>query len=191
MATKVQEIERDGRKIAVYDNGLERDMESGRIVKPASNTLITAKSATELHRRRQEKAAAALRARILASAQKRSDIKLSGSAEAIAEAGGFIWDEVVLGEEVYPRDRLEAWEKLGKYAGVLPADVKRQDSDTAQATQAVSELASIMRDLLDAARAAEERSRAVDGDIVGVDNSNYRKHEDAQQDNTHADAQEN
>ena len=162
MANKVQEIERDGRTIAIYDNGLERDVESGRIVKPAPGALITSENARVIQRKRQEKAAAKLRARILASTQRRSDVKLSGSADAVAEAGGYIWDEVVLGEDVYPRDRLEAWEKLSKYAGVLPADVKRQDVSQADTVDAMT---SLVREL--AAFAAS----------IAGDNSYYRKHE--------------
>ena len=178
MATKVSEYTReDGHVIAVYESGLERDTVDGRIVKPAKSAIITAETSKELHRKRQEKAAAKLRERILASTQRRSDVKLSGSAEAVAEAGGYIWDEVVLGEDVYPRDRLEAWEKLSKYAGVLPADVKR---DTQDNTQAVAQAAAagaavatalerVLRDVLGARHEVIDATTDDDGG-AGADN---------------------
>ena len=138
MAKKVETIERDGRKIAVYDNGLERDEATGRIVKPAPNTVITPENATLLHRRRQEKASALLRDRII-KAHNRADMEpVRSSAEAFAESGALIYEEVVLNRTAYPRDRQEAWEKLGKYAQVLPSDLRKGTDDTANALQAAA-----------------------------------------------------
>jgi len=167
MAKKVETIERDGRKIAVYDNGLERDEATGRIVKPAPSALITSETANLLHRKRQEKAAAALRKRILESTQKRSTVPLNGSADAVAEAGGFIWDEIVLGEDVYPRDRLEAWEKIAKYAQVLPSDMRKGADDTANALQAAAvganvAVAAVLERIL---RDVQGRQDAIEGEV--------------------------
>ena len=65
MATVIETVERDGRSIRVYDNGMERDADTGRIVKPPPHTIIAdSERATELHRRRQE----LKRERILAGA---------------------------------------------------------------------------------------------------------------------------
>lgn len=163
MATKTDVIERDGRKIAIYDNGMERDAETGRIVKPAPSSLLTSETASLLQRKRQEKAAAALRKRILEATQKRSTVTLSGSAEAVAEAGGFIWDEVVMGEDVYPRDRLDAWEKLSKYAGVLPADIRR-DSDTAQTVANAAAVGVAVASVME--RVLRDVMQAQQGDVV-------------------------
>lgn len=128
---------------------------------------ITKENAHIYRRRREEKAAAALRARILESTRKRSTLPLNTSADAVAEAGAYIWDEVVLGQDVYPRDRLEAWEKLSKYAQVLPSDLKRQDDNTSTAQAAA----------LGAAAGAAAALKAVLDDVLASDNINYRKHD--------------
>lgn len=170
MANKVSEIERNGRVIAVYDNGLERDIESGKIITPPKTGQITRENANLYHRKRQEKAAAALRSRILESTRKRSTLPLNSSAEAIAEAGAYIWDEVVLGEDVYPRDRLEAWEKLGKYAGILPADIRQSDTDTAAtaatAAAAGAAVATVLERVLRDVLAVGGRRDVVDGTVT-------------------------
>ena len=54
MATIINTIQRDGKTIAVYDNGMERDVNAGRIVKPPDGTLITPERSTELYRRRMD-----------------------------------------------------------------------------------------------------------------------------------------
>lgn len=90
MASRIIEtIERDGKTIWVYDNGMEKDASNGHIVKPPPATLImdTVKS-TELHRARQErKRQAVLRgaARTLERGdwEKATDLDV---VEAIAEA---------------------------------------------------------------------------------------------------------
>jgi hypothetical protein len=52
----IDTIERDGKTIWVYDNGMEKDASNGHIVKPPPATLITdSQKSTELHRARQEK----------------------------------------------------------------------------------------------------------------------------------------
>lgn len=144
MATVIRTEERNGETIAIYESGAEYNTVTNRLVKAPPRAAITPENSNEYKRKRQEKAAAALRARIVASTQKRSDVKLTGAADAVAEAGGYIWDEVVLGEDVYPRDRLEAWEKLSKYAQVLPSDIKAQAQDPAQALAAAAGVGAAM-----------------------------------------------
>ena len=63
---------------------------------------------------------------------------VKSSAEAFAESGALIYEEVVLNRTAYPRDRQEAWEKLGKYAQVLPSDLRKGTDDTANALQAAA-----------------------------------------------------
>jgi hypothetical protein len=55
MAQVVKEEIREGRKVLIYDSGLERDAESGKIIKSADHTLITKDTAAEYHRARREK----------------------------------------------------------------------------------------------------------------------------------------
>ena len=54
-AKVVETVERDGRTIDIYDNGMERDVERGRLVRGPANTLITAENATVFYRQRLEK----------------------------------------------------------------------------------------------------------------------------------------
>jgi len=85
--------------------------------------------------KRKAKAAARLREAILAEtqAQIKPDMKLKGSADAVAVAGGMLWSEIVLNDTAYPRDRLKAWERLGRHAGIL-ADKADNKQETAQNT---------------------------------------------------------
>ena len=118
---------------------------------------ITSVNARSLALKRQEKAAAALRKKIFDTTQAKSTIKLTGPAEAVAEAGAILWDEVVLAEPeagVYPRDRLEAWEKLGKHAGIL-GDTKQQPLVQAESITLNVLVADAMRDALALYRAGQ------------------------------------
>lgn len=124
MASKLLRIEdRAGRRVAVYESGLERDADTGLIVKPAPGTLIqTGEKSTLLHRARREKYKRRLRAGLVKAAQ--AGLFPAGtlprtSAEVFAEAGVMLFEQVVMNSEAYPRDRLEAYKELGKQADVL------------------------------------------------------------------------
>lgn len=91
---------------------------------------ITAENSIAFHRKRQEKAARLLRERIAQETRNVSTLPVNSGAEAVAEAGSYLWREIVLSPEAYPRDRLAAWESIGKHAGVL-GDGK-QDQQQAQ-----------------------------------------------------------
>lgn len=180
MSKVIEVIERDGRNVLVYESGLERDAESGRILKPAAGTLITRQNSTAYHRRRQEKTAALLRRRI-------TDATNSGllppgvpavrdSAEAFAVGGQVIWEDVVMNADAYPRDRLEAWQTLGKYSRVLPADPRQADADpdesarlnAAAAVMNVQTARILARVLADVKRAqASPPPAVVDGTATG------------------------
>lgn len=133
MAKVVETVERDGHVIKVYDNGMERN-ERGRIVKPPLDTRITKENSSELHRARQEKAQRLLREAIVTETMDKLDVPAHGPAAAVAAAGGILWREIVLDPNAYPRDRMEAWEKLGKYSGIL-SDPKQQAPDTPNGAQ--------------------------------------------------------
>src|SRR5574337_963542 len=109
MAERVGESERNGRKTWVYANGLELYQDTGSIAKPMTGTIITRERSTLLHRRRQEKAAALLRARVLQAHNRRME-PVRSSAAAFADSGALLYDEVVLNPDAYPRDRADLWE---------------------------------------------------------------------------------
>ena len=62
MATRIDTIIRDGRRLHIYDNGLERDADTGRIVKAAPEFQIKPENANDFLRRRAEKRAATVAA---------------------------------------------------------------------------------------------------------------------------------
>ncbi len=67
MATVIDTVEREGRTIRVYDNGMERDAHTGHMVHPpASAKITTTEKSNELLRRRYE----LKRERVLAGAAK-------------------------------------------------------------------------------------------------------------------------
>ena len=139
----------------------------GRIVRgdrglflPGSRTPkpITRENAHTFAQARKEKAASLLRARILEATSRHSDIKLTGSAAAVAEAGGILWEEIVLADAkklreaglpaVYARDRLDAWQKIGQAAGLLEtkqADQRPSDATMTQAGELVLRLLTELR----------------------------------------------
>lgn len=155
----------------ILKNGAVYDEDKGRIIamRPelaTKNTQITAENTGEYRRQRQEKTQAALRERILDVTRKHSDLPLSDSAEAVAEAGAFLWDEIVLGEDIYPRDRLEAWERLGRHAGILSTARDEAAQTPADAVQGIlHEVAAIA-----AALAATQRDMigGQSGDIIDI-----------------------
>ncbi len=130
MASKLLRYEdREGRRVAVYESGLVRDAESGRIIQPAPGTLIRADNSTVYHRKRREKFKRRLRAGLVEAS--RAGLFPAGtlprdSAEVFAEAGVMLFEQIVLNSEAYPRDRIEAYKELGRQADVLnepaPAD---------------------------------------------------------------------
>lgn len=124
MAKVVETVERDGVQIRVYDNGMEQRVDNGRMIKaPDSAVIRTTEKSHELQRKRREKTQALLRVRIT-EAHNRKMQPVRTSAGAFADSGALLYEEVVLNADAYPRDRIEAWEKLGKYADVLPADIR-------------------------------------------------------------------
>lgn len=139
MAKIVRTEERDGHLINVYESGAEYDTTDKKLIRPPASSLITAENVTVFNRRRKEKAAAALRARIVEAHNKKMDV-VKSSAAAFADSGALLYEEIVLNDNAYPRDRMDTWEKLGKYADVLPADI-RQVQPEQPATGAVAGVA--------------------------------------------------
>lgn len=122
---------------------------------------ITRENATEYHRKRQEKARSLLRTRIREVTQTRGGVDARSSAEAIAEAGAMLWEEVVLNPDAYPRDRLDAYLKLGQLVGILPSG-RDADPDAGQDRDA---LAGLGREaVLALAAEARRRTRTRDED---------------------------
>lgn len=136
--------------------------EKGRFAKgtrPAS-IIKNSEQSLALHRKRQEKAARLLRARIAEETGKVSTLPIRDGAEAVAEAGALIWSETVLGADAYPRDRLEAWERIGKYAGILQPPGQQQ-AQAGGVTVTVD--ADTARDMLAQLLAARQAQAGMDG----------------------------
>jgi hypothetical protein len=157
----VETIERDGRTIAIYDNGMERDVERNAIIRPPTAALITKQTSQDMHRKRQEKAASILRQRIKEATAKVSANPVPNSAAAVAEAGAILWEEVVLNQEAYPRDRMEAWFKLGQLAGVIPNAKEREGQEKSTGGD-VGALADLVREV----RLAVQQQTRQQADIV-------------------------
>lgn len=60
MATVIETVEIDGEVINIYESGARYNVTQGRLIYPASNTMISAENATAYNRRRQELARAEL-----------------------------------------------------------------------------------------------------------------------------------
>jgi hypothetical protein len=135
MATRIETVEREGKLVYIYDNGMERDAASGQIIKPPAGKPFTPETAKLARRKRQEKTARLMRQRIRETHNAIMPHPVQTSAEAFAESAAMIYEQVVVNSEAYPRDRLEAWEKIGKYAGLLPADAKERAEDITIAIQ--------------------------------------------------------
>ena len=76
LATISKVIERDGHKIAVYSNGMERDLDRGRLVRPPTSALITTENSNEFY---------------LARVEKKREAALRGANEAI-RSGVIGWE---------------------------------------------------------------------------------------------------
>src|SRR5689334_25087709 len=112
MATIVDTYTKDGDTINVYESGAHYNATRGRLVKAPPSAMITSERSYELKRLRAEKTARLLREKIVAATGKISDLKITTATEAVAEVGGILWEEIVLNPDAYPRDRMEAFDKL-------------------------------------------------------------------------------
>jgi hypothetical protein len=176
MAKIVETVERDGHQIAIYESGAEYDITDRKLIRGATNTLITKQSSLSMHQRRQEKAAAILRQRIKEATEKVSGNPVPNSSAAVAEAGAMLWEEIVLAapgtEGVYPRDRLEAFTKIGQISGVIPTVLNRVDTEKTPAIAAgaafgselARQFAQIVSDVL-SAKQAEQLHDTIDGKV--------------------------
>jgi hypothetical protein len=161
----VETVERDGARIAIYDTGMERNLDTNAIIRPPTRALITKETALAMRQKRQEKTAALLRQRIREATEKVSTLPLSSSAAAVAEAGGILWDEIVLNAEAYPRDRLEAWLKLGQMAGIIPNAQERAEPEKTD-PGSVGALADLVRELRLAIQQQPAPQPGLAGDVI-------------------------
>lgn len=175
MAKPFQLIERDGRKIRIYESGLEMDDQTGAIVKPAPGTVIrTGERSTELHRRRREKTARLTRRRITdrmnSGLLPPGTLPVADSAEATAEAAAVLWEDVVMNPDAYPRDRVLTFDRLTQFMGTSPAtDDQPAATDAARLNAAAAlvngETARVLLQLWNDVAAAQAR-QAQPGAVV-------------------------
>jgi hypothetical protein len=126
---------------AVYDT------EKGRIVGTVGKNphAITAQNAHVLLRKRQEKQSALLRAALRREHNSKMEPKANSSAAVFAESGALLYSEIVLNADAYPRDRLEAWEKLGKHAQVLGDNKDKSEEPQVGAAETVQAVAALFK----------------------------------------------
>ena len=166
MANVIEQVEREGHIINVYESGVEYDLTAGRFVKSAEKYRITKENTHELRRMRQEKSAALLRKRITEAHNGKMTL-VQTSAAAFADSGALLYEEVVLNPEAYPRDRLETWRTLGQVAGVL-AD--QRDKTDATPIQQTTELLTVAARLLELVKDNIPAIQVIDirNDIDGI-----------------------
>jgi len=109
MATIIETVERDSRTIAVYDNGMERDVGANRIIRGPTASLITAENSTVLLRRRWENYRRAAVKRIVGEAQS-IDRDVSTGADAFA----LVASKQFVALMDYDKPRIDELEKLGE-----------------------------------------------------------------------------
>ena len=128
---------------------------------------ITSENTREYARLRREKAAAKIRRQIV-EANNAPDANMTSvisAAGGVANAAGALWSEVVLNPTAYPRDRLEAWERISRHADVLSDGRQAQEQaiTPAQLGGVVAGALIGLRDML-----VQYQSQ------IRSDNSNYR-----------------
>lgn len=110
--------------------------------KPAN--IITAATARDMQRKFKEKTARLLREKISeATFGKGSQF---APAAAVAEVGSAIWKDVANNPQAHARDRLEAWQAIGKHAQML-GDPREKDTTSGISIDIGADLA---RDLVQA-----------------------------------------
>lgn len=177
MATVVSTYTNEaGHEIAVYESGAERDVTIGRMIKPAPHALITSENSHEFRRKRKEKQARLLREAIASETADALELPRSGSAAAVAAAGGILWREIVLSPDAYPRDRMEAWEKLGRHAEILSDPREKQADDGGQAALQAAAMNGATALLLERVWADVMKAKR-DGDVIDGTIAEERKTE--------------
>jgi hypothetical protein len=168
-----QETTQQAPRTKVLKNGAVYDLDKGRIVAmdPSKNPhTITAQKSNEFRQQRKEKQAALLRQAIVSETGDLLQVPTRGAAAAVAAAGGILWREIVLSPDAYPRDRMEAWEKLGRHAGIL-ADPREpaQDTPLQQAAQFTSALADLVRTLRATIQPGDAHLHATDTGVIDAE----------------------
>jgi len=132
----------------ILKSGVIYDGNTGRFVAQANANpyAITKENTHEFARKRQEKTAALLRKSIIEAHNSSMPTPVKSSAGAFAMAGAMLYEEVVLNSDAYPRDRMEAWEKLGRHAEVLADPRTGPDSNAPlqQATEFITALSPLL-----------------------------------------------
>jgi hypothetical protein len=113
-------IDETGREILVYEGSqLVKDAKTGHIINSPNTTKITSSErAREVGNIRHERIRAMTRKEILKRTQQ-TNPEVKTEDEAFAFGAGETWQKAVL-EGKYPRDRIEAVEKLGRLADFIP-----------------------------------------------------------------------
>jgi hypothetical protein len=138
MATKLETIERDGKQINIYDNGMEQDADTGKIIKPPSGVAFNSETGKLANNKRQEKFREYLGNRLTEVHNSIMPNQVTNGDEALAESLAMIHEQVVLNPDAYPRDRLEATNQLTRHLDLVIERSKKEQEDAAKLTALTS-----------------------------------------------------
>jgi hypothetical protein len=170
MPTIVDTVIRDGETINIYESGAEYNATRGHLVKPPPHALITPERSRQLREMRAAKAARLLREKITAATAKVSDLPIKSAPEAVAEVGGILWEEIVLNADAYPRDRMEAFEKLTERAE-MSNKVNRENSEKNISDVGVLAASAALTELVGFLRSAIQPRETIDGAVSDVNDT--------------------
>jgi hypothetical protein len=163
MATIVDTYTKDGDTINVYESGAHYNATRGHLVKAPPSAVITSDRARELHKIRAAKTARLLREKIVAATGKISDLPIRTASEAVAEVGGILWEEIVLNPDAYPRDRMEAFDKLTERAEMSNQSKRQNDEKNNTPADFMNAAAELLREM----RQAIQPREVIDGKVTG------------------------
>jgi len=117
----VRTTDREGREVLVYPDGFTKDAHSGHYITPARQNMITPETSALYKQRRKEKNQQAAEEGIIEALQENKKFgQIGGGADAMRIIAKVITRIALNGK--HERDKLDAFEKVVKMAGMLPPD---------------------------------------------------------------------
>lgn len=144
-------IDEQGRALREYDNGNVTDQRTGRLVAGTHKPVFTPDNARDYVARRQAKAQAAMRQRIIEATEASGlpgtgglPISAKSSADALGIAAGVLWEQGVLNPDARLIDRVKAFDTIGKASGLLADPKQAANSVTPQQAAEIGASAAVL-----------------------------------------------